>query len=96
MSVGMDNYFVTWDEYDDGFDIYGNVDIMIGVNEEEALPIAIEFIPSIITQQLHLPNLDDFKIYDISGRRVELNQMIPGVYFIEVNHRVIRKVVKIR
>ncbi len=96
VSTGMDNFLVVWDEYHDGFDIYGNVDILISVEEEETLPSGTEFIPSIITHHLRLSNIDSFKIYDISGRRVELHQMVPGVYFIEVNHRVIKKVVKIR
>ena len=37
-----------------------------------------------------------YHVFDITGRKVEVNQMSPGVYFVEVDGSVVQKVVKVR
>jgi hypothetical protein len=94
VSYGIANYFVVWDEYHDGTDIYGNMDITGGIEEEENE--IVRSIHSTIFGTFSFSGLKDFKIYDISGRLVKLNQLKPGVYFIETDEQIIRKVVKIK
>lgn len=95
IGVGMDNYLVVWGEYHDDYDIYGNVDIAIGV-KEEVYPLIEGFFPSIISGNLLMPGESKFIIYDITGRRVKDNNPGPGVYFIKNENRIVKKVVKVR
>ncbi len=89
------NYLVVWGEYHDDYDIYGNVDITIGVKEED-YPLIEGFFPSIISGNLLMPGESKFIIYDITGRRVKYNNPGPGVYFIKNENRIVKKVVKVR
>lgn len=95
VSVGVDNYLIVWSEYHDDFDIYGNVDVMIGINEEKA-PQVKQFIPSIISGSVFLPDLQNFKVYDVIGRSVNPQRLESGVYFIRIDDQVIKKLVRIR
>jgi hypothetical protein len=95
VSTGLENYCVVWEEWHDDFDIYGNVDITIDIEETES-KINVKFIPTIISGPLHIPAHENFKIFDISGRNVDPHALKPGIYFIEIKGRGIQKVVKIK
>jgi hypothetical protein len=84
-----------WSEYHADFDIYGNVDLVIGIGEEQH-PQAEQVIPSIISGQLNLEETEKYRVYDISGREVDPHKLRPGVYFIEKENRKVQKVVKVR
>ncbi|RKX69561.1 hypothetical protein DRP53_07855 [candidate division WOR-3 bacterium] len=53
-------------------------------------------IPTIFSGPLRLPSGRRCRVFDVSGRRIEPDQIRPGVYFIEIDGRVGWKVVKIR
>ena len=93
--VGIDNYLIVWGEYYDNYDIYGNIDIAIGIKEEES-PLIEEFFPSIISGNLYLPEFQNFKVYDVLGRSVDHQRLKPGVYFVKCENGLIQKVVKAR
>jgi hypothetical protein len=94
LECGADNYLVVWAAYHDGLDTYGNLDISVGIEETKPQkPISVSHI---ISGPLCLPDIGEFKIYDILGRQVEENQMRPGVYFLKIGNRAMQKVVKVR
>jgi parallel beta-helix repeat protein len=50
----------------------------------------------IFSGPLHLPEREECKVFDITGRVVEPSRIQPGIYFIEVDGVVTQKVVKVR
>lgn len=94
LGFSTDNYLMVWAEYHDDLDIYGNLDISVGV--EEIKPRDAISIPWIISGPLCLPDIGEFKIYDILGRQVTKNQMRPGVYFLKIGDQALQKIVKVR
>ncbi len=67
------------------------------VEEEKNISIKIRDISAtIITSQLLFTKNTKYKIFDLSGRVVRSDNMKPGVYFVEINGKITRKVVKIR
>ena len=69
----------------------------VGVKEETDIPIKNLHGPTIITGSLlQLPEGKEWKVLDVSGREIEPGHIGPGIYFIEVQGRIERKVVKIR
>jgi len=69
----------------------------VGIEEGEIDQIETKrFSTTIITGQLVLPSQNSFRIYDITGRKVDHNFLAPGIYFIESQGRIIEKIVKVR
>jgi len=68
----------------------------LGVVEEADTSIRDLHDPTIITGPLQLPGCKKWKVFDVSGRKMKPGQIKPGIYFIEVEGRIERKVVKIR
>ncbi|MGB3340862.1 MAG: T9SS type A sorting domain-containing protein [bacterium] len=54
------------------------------------------FSASIMNGPLLLPEGKDCRVFDITGRVVVPEKTKPGIYFIEINGKITRKVVKIR
>jgi parallel beta-helix repeat protein len=54
------------------------------------------FGATIFRGPLQLPEGKECKIFDITGRTVEPTRMKPGIYFVEIDNEIIRKVIKIR
>jgi hypothetical protein len=92
------NYLVAWSEYRNSlYNIWGNVDQVIGIDEqEEVVNEDALFISTIISGQVDLPKDRNCRVYDISGRVVEPLKMGKGIYFIEIDGKIIQKVVKVR
>jgi hypothetical protein len=90
------HYCVCWSEIrSTDHDIYGTIDIQSSIEEE--FPIATSYQgPTIISGPLTLPGGKECTVYDVSGRTLTIDQLIPGVYFIEINGQIIQKVIKIR
>ncbi len=56
-----------------------------------------QFVGStIIRGPVALPKERDCKLFDISGREVDISHLSAGIYFIELDNRIIQKVIKIR
>jgi len=51
---------------------------------------------NIISGHLLFPDLRQYKIYDISGRKVTPISLAPGVYFVESHGKILKKIVKVR
>jgi parallel beta-helix repeat protein len=68
-----------------------------GVGEEKIVPVGdIDFGATIISGPLMLPNGRDCKVFDITGRVIAPDKMKPGIYFIEIDGKITRKVVQVR
>jgi len=50
---------------------------------------------TIFNGPLHLPKDRQCRVYDITGRVVTPDKMRPGVYFVEIDGKITKKVVKI-
>ncbi|HEC79163.1 MAG TPA: hypothetical protein ENI34_08505 [candidate division WOR-3 bacterium] len=81
----------------------GNYDIYLikteselGIEEESDNPIRHLHGPTIISGPLQLPETKEYRVFDVSGREIKPGHIKPGIYFIEVEGRIERKVVKIR
>ncbi|KPL12566.1 hypothetical protein AMJ74_06630, partial [candidate division WOR_3 bacterium SM1_77] len=55
-----------------------------------------QFGAIIFSGPLLLPEGNNYRVFDITGRVVAPDKIQPGVYFIEVNGQITRKVIKIR
>lgn len=95
VATGLDNCLVVWGEYRDDSDIYGNIDIEIGIDEEITQEISY-ILPSIISGPLILDNKSKVSIYDVMGRAVSPDKLKPGIYFVITNSKAVQKVVKLR
>ena len=52
--------------------------------------------PTILSGSLQLPNDLTCRIYDITGKEVSMKDLRPGIYFIEYDARIMKKIVKIK
>ncbi len=69
----------------------------VGIEDNNTPDIRYEHLPAtIITGQLSLPFLDNYRIYDISGRIVTQNTLAKGIYFVEAEGQIVQKIVKVR
>lgn len=80
------------------YDIYGNLDIhIIGVEEENQIcPEQDGYVATIISGPFHPPEGKTIRIFDVMGREVNMYQMAPGAYFVEIDGKLAQKVVKIK
>jgi len=68
-----------------------------GIDENLARPIKVENSgPTIFSGPLQLPKDKQCKVFDITGRVVQPNKMTRGIYFIEIDDRIVQKVIKVR
>jgi hypothetical protein len=95
LAAGIDNYLVVWGEFHDDFDVYGNIDIMINIEEHKA-ERSIRKYPPIMSLRLHGDLLSKNKLYDISGRMVSSIDLKPGIYFVLNDRQNFEKVVVLR
>lgn len=70
-------------------------DTYIAENEEQ-FSEEYDLGPTIVRGPLLLPGKSNCQLFDISGRKIEANDLIPGVYYILEQGKVIQKIIKIR
>ncbi len=70
---------------------------LIGIDENGETSIGLNGLgATIIRGPLRLPQGTDFKILDISGRKVTPTEMSPGIYFIQDGETICQKIIKIQ
>ncbi|MBN2621527.1 T9SS type A sorting domain-containing protein [candidate division WOR-3 bacterium] len=97
VAAGASNYLFTWGQIVSGdYDVYGNVDIAIAVSETKQRDIPLNTLPTIVSGPLPEFMVHNYIIYDISGREIRTMNPVPGVYFIEINGELTKKIIKIK
>lgn len=72
-------------------------DETVGIKEGISRPVDHEYtVSTILSGPLGLPRDVPYKVFNITGREIDADQLAPGVYFIEIDGRLAQKVVKIR
>ena len=96
--AGVTNYLNVWTHMEYPSDIYGNTDMLIGIDadESEVTAGATRLITSIIRGPLVFPGEEKYQVFDITGREVNANYLAPGIYFVEVDGEIVQKVIKVR
>jgi hypothetical protein len=81
----------------------GNADVWllkvgtdIGIAEENTVVRKNNYDASIISGHLLLPQNENCKVFDITGREIHTLNPAPGIYFIQVDNEIVTKVVKIK
>jgi hypothetical protein len=70
---------------------------LTAIEEEEVLSTSRNYLgATVFSGPLQLPKDRKCKVFDITGRVVEPNKMARGIYFIEIDDRIVQKVVKVR
>lgn len=75
---------------------YYHEDWDAGIEEEGTFIRENDFGPTIFSGSLLLPENKTCKVFDITGRAVAPDKIKPGIYFVEVDGKITRKVVKVR
>ncbi|UCG93015.1 MAG: hypothetical protein JSV97_04735, partial [candidate division WOR-3 bacterium] len=96
--AGSTNYLNVWTHMEYPSDIYGNVDVAIGIaaDDSQVKVKARQLVTTIIRGPLVLPGEKKYKVLDIAGREVNITDPAPGIYFIQIENEIVQKVVKIR
>ena len=69
----------------------------LGIREHWVSPIVDNLLgPTIFSGTLVLPEEKNCRIFDITGRVVSPDKMRPGIYFIEIDGQISKKVVKVK
>ena len=69
----------------------------MALEEEQSKTVKdIGFGPTIVRGPLRLPEGKSCKVFDITGRVVAPDRIAPGVYFLQVDEKIVQKIVKIR
>ena len=94
LAPGTDNYLIAWNEYHNDFDIYGNLDVSVGIEDTNPeLPVRGL---TLLARQL-APYLDgESLLYDITGRRVQNTRVGPGIYFLQRDDGDLLKIVVVQ
>jgi hypothetical protein len=80
-----------------GYDVYLiKTEPEVGVSEGEIVVEEYECGATLVSGPLLLPEGRKCRVFDISGRIVEPIEVQPGIYFVEIDGSIMRKVVKIR
>lgn len=73
-------------------------EVAVGIKDGQA-PVSIRdngYQTTIISGPLLLPEGKECRVYDITGREVNPQQLAPGIYFVEIDGKITNKVVKVR
>jgi hypothetical protein len=68
-----------------------------GILEDElTVKKGSEMTATIFSGPLRLPKDKQCKVFDITGRVIEPNKIAPGIYFLEIDNRIVQKVIKVK
>ena len=89
---------MAWQQFCGGnYDIFGNLDIQLGIEQTPGFWQDNEFFhATIISGPLYLPAGKKCDVYDITGRQIDALHLQPGIYFIEIDGKIMQKIVKVR
>jgi hypothetical protein len=96
---GEGNVFVTGKSWGPGNnDDYVTVKYSATAIQEDMATAVQEAYPcaTIFSGPLRLPEGKRCRLFDITGRVVEPDKIAPGIYFVEIENKIVQKVVKIR
>lgn len=82
-----------------GYDIYlfRLATDTLGVRDDNVNAVTYSKVSSnIISGALHLPEGKKCRVFDVTGRVIEPTKITRGIYFLEIDNEIVRKVVKIR
>jgi hypothetical protein len=80
-----------------GYDVYLiKTEPEVGISENEIMVGNYEARASFLRGPLRLPEGKRCRVFDITGRVVEPDRIQPGIYFLEIDDKIVQKVVKIR
>lgn len=69
---------------------------MTGIQEENKGTITSKFGPTLFSGPLHLPDDMEYKVFDITGRQIHTLNPAPGIYFIQLDEKIVYKVIKVQ
>ena len=95
VAAGTTHALAVWNEYHEDSDIYGNLDVSLGIEEGKnwvARPEACTITSSGIDNNIG----HDCQIFDVSGRQIPWSATTPGVYFVKTDKNIVGKIVIIR
>jgi len=97
VAYGDQQFLAVWHEFiNDDHGIYGNLDISPWTNEGyNNAPSLYDIIPTIMTKRFTGLSGSEYRIYDINGRQIHTIDPAPGVYFLEVEGKILQKIIKI-
>jgi len=93
------NIFVTGKSFDSNTgDDYTTIKYSpVGIEESKrALAKENELITTIFSGSLRVPVDMKYRVFDITGRVVEPDRIQPGIYFLEIDDKIVQKVIKVR
>jgi hypothetical protein len=68
----------------------------IGIQGETEIPNnASMYRTTIISGPLQMSDKNIYRIYDITGRKVQIEELKPGIYFLEIEGSIVSKVIKV-
>ncbi len=96
--AGDGEYLCLWSKLLYPADIYGNLDIQVGIesNGTQVFEKGEPYTTTITNGPLVLPGDKNFKIFDITGREVTPHNLRQGIYFVVIDNSVTQKVIKVR
>jgi hypothetical protein len=96
--AGDEYYLCVWSQLQYPADIYGCLDYEVGIesNGTNVLNQLTPYTTTIINGPLVLPADKKVKVFDINGRVVAPDKIMPGIYFVVSDESVIQKVVKVK
>jgi YVTN family beta-propeller protein len=69
---------------------------VVGIEEDDTAVVKSDLGATIFSGPLRLPEGKKCRVFDITGRVVAPDKISPGIYFIEIDGDITRKVVKVR
>lgn len=96
--AGDGEYLCLWSKLLYPADIYGNLDVDVGIknNDTRVIEQGEQYTTTITSGPLMLPDHKKIRVFDITGREVRTANPAPGIYFVELEREVVQKIIKVR